>query len=315
MEHTIGIKMTPIVVVRFGELALKGKNRRSFLGILERNVKACLAAERVAVERLSVLRQRILLSFPTETERQKALACLRRVFGISSLSPGETMAPDAEGIGRAAAEQAIALRKGKETSFRVSVQRLDKGFPLKSMDLERSIGAAVRLATGWKVSLSKQDVEIGVELIPVAGGTAAAVFTEKIAGAGGLPVGTEGRALLLAEGDIERDALAGWLCLKRGCALSVAALSGSTSEKDVERVADCLRQFSHGTEVALLPPVAPADLSSAMAKARAIGVVSGSSGEGYPGLTKDVFVLAPLVGLSDEEIARQAASIMAGNLP
>ena len=141
--------MTPILLVRFGELALKGKNRRSFLGILERNVKDCLAAESIAVERLSVQRQRILMAFPTETERQKALACLTRVFGISSLSRGETAAPDAEGIQHAVLEHASALKRGEGTSFRVSVQRLDKRFPLTSMELERSLGTAVKQATGW----------------------------------------------------------------------------------------------------------------------------------------------------------------------
>ena len=307
--------MTPILLVRFGELALKGKNRRSFLGILERNVKDCLAAESIAVERLSVQRQRILMAFPTETERQKALACLTRVFGISSLSRGETAAPDAEGIQHAVLEHASALRRGKGTSFRVSVQRLDKRFPLTSMELERSLGTAVKQATGWKVSLSQQDIEIGIELIPVGQGTMAAVFTEKSAGAGGLPVGTEGRALLIAEGSMERDVLAGWLCLKRGCALSVAALSGSAAKKDAEKVAEALRPFSHGAEVRVLPPVAPVDLSAALAGARATGVVSGSSPESYPGLSREIFVLAPLVGLAQDEIAARAARIMAGSLP
>lgn len=307
--------MTPILLVRFGELALKGKNRRSFLGILERNVKACLAAESIAVERLSVQRQRIIMAFPSERERMKALACLTRVFGISSLSQGEIAAPDAEGIQRAVLEHASALKRGEGISFRVSVQRLDKRFPLTSMELEKSLGAAVKEATGWKVSLSKQDVEIGVELIPASGGTTAAVFTEKAAGAGGLPVGIEGRALLIVEGSVERDVLAGCLCLKRGCALSVAALLGSAAENDAEMVADALRLFSHGAEMAVLPPVEPAGLRSVLAKARAIGMVSGSSAGDYPALPKGIFVLAPLVGLSDEEIARQAASVMAGRLP
>jgi len=107
----------------------------------------------------------------------------------------------------------LVLKAAKEIrssdSFRIKAKRQWKGFPLGSMKTEALLGSAVVDAVGARVNLSKPDKTIHVEIAK----NSSQVFSEKIAGPGGMPFGSAGKGILLLSG---RDsALAGWLMMKR----------------------------------------------------------------------------------------------------
>jgi tRNA uracil 4-sulfurtransferase len=122
-------------------------------------------------------------------------------------------------------------------SFRVSVRRADKRFPLTSPQVEREIGGRIRTARGWRVDLGAPELTVHVELLS----DDAFYFFGKERGPGGLPTGTAGRVACLLSGGIDSP-VAAWRMMKRGCAVtfvhfhSYPILSRASQEKARELV-------------------------------------------------------------------------------
>ncbi len=201
-----------LVVLRYGELFLKGANRSRFEAVLEQNVRNALSALPSPI--LERAQGRLFVVCPAE-EIRRATAILGRVFGFSSLSPAIQVSPEMEEIGQAAlrlAQHAVALDQPR--SFRIKARRSDKRFPLPSPEIGRQIGSTVFESTGLKVDLTAPDLTLGVEV----GAVRSFVYYERQPGAGGLPVGVSGRVALLLSGGIDSP-VAGHLMQKRGCVL------------------------------------------------------------------------------------------------
>lgn len=290
--------MTEMLLVRFGELSLKGKNRQFFVRRLARNIRDALAEEDVPIGGLEQQRHRLSLHFKNEAELRRAVAVLQRVFGISSLSPVEPVGPTIGEIETAVKRYARKMSLPKQTTFRISVQRLSKCFPLTSIELERHLGAIVQNETGWKVNLTAPDVALHLEI-----DKAAALFTEKIPGAGGLPVGTEGKVLCLTGRSQARDFLAAYSCLKRGCEIGLVTVGNSRQPVALEKA---LRRFAYGSTVESYPLRDASELPALMEKLGARGVATGAPATAYPELPEKIFVLAPLVGMSESEVRKEA---------
>ncbi len=199
----------PGAILRWGELFLKGRNRGVFEAALERNVRRALAGR----EDLSLHREhgRILLAGAADEDLVERL---RWVFGLSSYSPGVFCRRSPEDIRRTAVELAEQDAIGAG-SFRISAKRADKSFEQTSAEIERAVGADVVAATGLAVDLERPQLEVGIEV----GSRWTFVWTGREKGAGGLPVGTSGRALLLLSGGIDSP-VAGHLLQKRGLELA-----------------------------------------------------------------------------------------------
>lgn len=223
-----------LILLRYGEIGLKGQNRVYFCRKLRRNVRECLKTNDLA-GRVWQEGQRLYL----ETDRpQEAIAAVQQVFGIVSLSPVVEVAADLEAIAQEAVAVAQKAGVGPARSFRITAQRADKSFPATSPQIERQVGAAVVAATGAPVNLSRPDVEIGVELQP----GRALVFGETVAGPNGLPVGSQGRVVALLSGGIDSP-VAAWLMLKRGC--GVIPLHFSTNPAQTEQVLAIVEALNH----------------------------------------------------------------------
>jgi thiamine biosynthesis protein ThiI len=220
------------IVVHYQEIALKGKNRPWFLGRLVRNLKRALSDLDVIAVR--ALMGRIEIQLGPGTTRDAAGERVRRTFGIANYSFARRTAVDLDVIARAILED---LRDRTCTSFRVSVKRADKRFPMTSPQVERDIGSRIRQARGWKVDLDDADLTIHVELLT----NEAFYFFGKERGAGGLPTGTAGRVTCLLSGGIDSP-VAAYRMLKRGCAAtfvhfhSYPILSRASIEKARELV-------------------------------------------------------------------------------
>ena len=198
------------IVVHYQEIALKGKNRPWFLGRLVRNLKRALAD--LDVIDVRSLMGRIEIQLGPATRREEAGERVRRTFGIANYSFARRTALDLDVIARAILED---LKDRSCASFRVSVRRADKRFPMTSPQVEREIGGRIKQARGWTVDLDEAELTIHVELLT----NEAFYFFGKERGAGGLPTGTAGRVTCLLSGGIDSP-VAAHRMMKRGCAVS-----------------------------------------------------------------------------------------------
>ena len=203
---------TPLIALRYGELFLKGQNRHTFERQLEQNLRRALSG--LPSVKLERGQGRIFLSGDAQ-ELRSAEERARRVFGFSSLSRALAVPSDLDAL--AAGALSLVEREGPASaprSFKVETQRSDKRFPFPSPEISRIVGAAIHTTLGWPVDLHHPELVVGVEV----GAVQSFVFVGKIPGAGGLPVGTGGRVLLLLSGGIDSP-VAGHLMQKRGCTL------------------------------------------------------------------------------------------------
>ena len=220
------------IVVHYQEIALKGRNRPWFLARLVRNLRQAVSDLDVKSVRALVGRIEVVLG-PTALPEAVGDR-IRRTFGVANFSHAGRTRLDLDEIAAA-----ILIDLGDRTcsSFRVSVRRADKRFPLTSPQAEREIGGRIKEARGWRVDLDRADLVIHVELLT----DDAFYFFGKEKGAGGLPTGTAGRVACLLSGGIDSP-VAAHRMMKRGCAVtfihfhSYPILSRASQEKARELV-------------------------------------------------------------------------------
>jgi thiamine biosynthesis protein ThiI len=205
------------VLAKVGEASLKGRNRRFFLETLRRNLKATLAGVDARMEDGGSV---TTIAVPDQQAAEEVGARLERVFGFAAASTCLACERDPDAI-TAAALRVIAHRR--PASFAVRVRRRDKGFPLTSQDLEREIGAAIQRGTSppLAVNLTRPDLKLRVEIDH----RHAYLHIRELETAGGLPVGTSGRAISLLSGGIDSP-VASLLAMKRGLGIDFVHFSG-----------------------------------------------------------------------------------------
>jgi thiamine biosynthesis protein ThiI len=195
------------VVVHYGELALKGRNRPWFLKTLVQSMRGALAGLDVRSVRSMI--GRIIVDLGPTAAWADVRERLRWVPGIENFALATHVAPDLDALTDAIG---VAVAGREARSFRITARRADKRFVTPSPDVERVIGKRVQDVTGWPVNLSKPDVTIRVEILT----NDAFFYFEKEPGAGGLPLGTSGRVLCLLSGGIDSP-VAAWRLIRRGC--------------------------------------------------------------------------------------------------
>jgi thiamine biosynthesis protein ThiI len=203
------------ILAKVGEASLKGRNRRHFLERLRRNLKAALkGVDARVLDGGSVLR----VAVPGDADAEEAASRLERVFGFANASVCLACERHTEAIADVAV---AAFERERPRSFAVRVRRRDKSFELTSQQLEREIGAALQRRNAVPVNLSKPDLTVRVELDR----RYAYVHVRELEGAGGLPVGSSGRAVCLLSGGIDSP-VAALLAMKRGLAVEFVHFSG-----------------------------------------------------------------------------------------
>jgi thiamine biosynthesis protein ThiI len=205
-----------VVVLRYHEIALKGRNRPFFVRRLAEHVTRVTAGLPVgSVHRASA---RLMLALRDPAAWPEVRTRLARVFGLANFSLAHEVALEGRGgdpqgaLARLGNAIVASLQDVPVPSFRVQTKRADKTFPLPSPEVNRVLGAIVREATGARVDLDHGAVTLTVEILP-----GRALFSvEKRPGAGGLPVGVSGRVLALLSGGIDSP-VAAWRMMRRGC--------------------------------------------------------------------------------------------------
>jgi len=282
-----------VLLVRFGEIALKSRFvRRQLRDRLVANIQDLFAAE--GVECITEADEARVYVHVDDVARARGI--LGRVFGVVSISPAsETKADLASLRDTVLAEAGTAL--GPHQTFALRTRRVGT-HPYTSQDLARILGDDIRRAhPEARVNLTRPDVEIHIEVRQNRG----FVFREKWPGPGGLPLGSQGRALAVVSD--EPSMVAAWMGMKRGCRLTVAAPPDGA-------FVDPLRSWDVHLKVLSLS--GKERIGELVKIARADAVFLGSRWPdfdpgGRPSLPVPVF--EPVIGLSADEIGRMASRI------
>jgi thiamine biosynthesis protein ThiI len=236
------------VIVHYGELALKGKNRPWFINTLVRSIRATLRD--LPLVQVKALIGRIVVTMEPHTDWREVRARLARIPGIGNFSLAWHVPPDVEAL----AVAVVAGLPGRTaSSFRVTARRADKRFAATSPEIERAIGQRVQEATGWPVNLSRPELVIRVEVL-----THDAFFSfDREAGAGGLPIGTGGKVMALLSGGIDSP-VAAWRLMRRGCRTSFVhfhsyPILSHTSQEKARELARLLTRHQLRSRLFLVP--------------------------------------------------------------
>jgi thiamine biosynthesis protein ThiI len=201
------------VLLRFGEIVLRGRNRWRFYEQLHGNIhRATRDLGRVRIDQRGGV-----LALTSDDRHDELLERVRDVIGAASVHPALIVEKTPE----AAAQVAIELLRDCSGSFAVRARRRVKTFPLNSQELAILVGSRVQAELGLRVDLSHPDREIHIEVDR----DEIYAFTDKVPGRGGLPVGSSGRALVLLSGGIDSP-VAGYRMMKRGLRCDFVHFSG-----------------------------------------------------------------------------------------
>ncbi len=208
-----------IILIRYGELSLKSTYvRKYFESILVRNIKKALIKENIS-HNIRTERGRIYLS---TTEISQSISILPRIFGIVSFSPAVQTTSNMQDMSTIA-QQLTKNVLTEQKSFAIRVTRVGT-HTFSSQDVAVHIGNDIVNATHTGVDLHNPDIELFIEIRD----TKSFLFTEKIHGVGGLPLGTQGRIIALVENST--SLLAVWYLMRRGCNVIIVDMNKSNEE-------------------------------------------------------------------------------------
>lgn len=236
------------VLIRYHEIALKKGNRRYFTELLKRNILA--AVKDFGPKEIRSLPARILVTFKNHPASADLIERISAVFGVANFSLVERVDRDLEALRR---QILIALNGHSFESFRIETQRGDKSFPLGSPEINRQLGAAVKEKANARVDLEHPEFTVIVEILP----NDAFFGFNKIAGAGGLPVGSSGRVVALISGGIDSP-VAAYRLMQRGCRMIFVHFHSvpyqdRTSQEKVRRLVQRLTRHQFTSRLYLVP--------------------------------------------------------------
>lgn len=222
-------------LIKYAEIAIKGKNRYIFEDALVAQIKYQL---RNVEGSFRVVKEmgRIFIYTEGEFDYDETIEALKRVFGIFSICP--TIVLEDEGFEKLSQEVTEYVKKlygEKALTFKVNTRRNKKTYPMQSMEISSALGSAILDACpNMKVDVHNPDVFVNVEIR-----NKIYLYSENIPGPGGMPLGTNGSAMLLLSGGIDSP-VAGYMIAKRGVTLDAVYFHAPpyTSERAKQKVVD-----------------------------------------------------------------------------
>ena len=226
---------TDLFLLKYGELALKGLNKPVFEKKLLDNIKSRL--KKIGTFNVFAAQSTIYVEPQGEANMEETLASLKKVFGIANICPAVRCAKTLDEIEKTAVK-CLAEEELKGRTFKVEAKREDKSFPLNSPQLAAEMGGRILSHyPNLKVDVHNPDILVQVEIRKDA-----YVYMKKIKGAGGMPIGTNGKATILLSGGIDSP-VAGYMIAKRGVRLEAVHFHSHpyTSDRAKEKVIDLAR--------------------------------------------------------------------------
>ncbi len=334
------LDMKEIILIKNGELALKGLNRSTFEDALIKNMRRRLKS----LGDFTIRKAQSTIYFEPQSEDfdfDEALERISRIFGIAGFSRACVCEKNIEDI----LEKAVVYLKPSMESiktFKVEAKRADKNFPLTSPEICRELGG--RLLSEYhhlKVDVHNPDLVVNVEIRDFS----AYVRGEQLQGAGGLPVGTAGTASILISGGIDSP-VAAWTMAKRGLRLNAIHFASppytsARAEMKVRKLLSKVAAYSGSINLAIVPFTeiqdeiaknCPEDYFTLImrrmmmriserlsAKSGSLALITGESlgqvaSQTLPALVTtdsvvNIPVLRPLIGMDKEEIVRISRNI------
>lgn len=226
------------ILIRYGEISTKGRNRNKFIEKLKQSIQRAISDFPNAKVQGSRERMYIVLNGDDESE---IIERIKGIFGIQSFSPAVKTSKDIDEMKDAALKLFNAVyEEGK--SFKISTRRADKTYHLDTNELNREFGAHIlKNVPNLKVDVKKPDIDLQVEVRP----EATYLSCENIQGAGGLPIGSSGKAMLMLSGGIDSP-VAGFLAMKRGLEIEAVHFFSPpfTSERAKQKVIELAEKLA-----------------------------------------------------------------------
>jgi len=345
--HSSGAEFRTLFLVKYGEIALKKRNRGAFVKSLKESIRAHLPGISFSVYETF---HRVFVSCRPE-DREKVADALGRTFGVVSFSEALRVGRDIQAVEEASVALAGRfLAEGRGSRFKAEVRRAEKSFPMTSYEIACRVGDVLRARfPDLVVDVHNPDWVLSIEIRDHA-----YLYGPQSDGPYGLPVGSSGKGMLLLSGGIDSP-VAGWMMAKRGMALEAVYFHSPpfTSQKareKVEALAGILGRYAPGIvlhvvnftpvlarikekareeEVTLLLRACMMRFTSLLAGRRggqclvtgeSLGQVASQTVESiaFTGMLSELPVLRPLIGMNKEEIisvARKIGTFETSNLP
>ena len=240
------------ILIRYGELALKGKNQTHFLKTLDRNVRNQIKLDTGEACEIKDIHGRIILPLNGK-EPEYFYPSLDRVFGLASYSPVRSTELSEDDIIQTAVEE-MKRFSNQEKTFRVTVKRANKRFPIRSMDMQLLVAERILdEVPGLEGDLRNYDIELNIDIRF----DQAYVYVDKFKGLGGLPLGTGGRAVALLSGGIDSP-VAMWSIMRRGVVVEAIHFhsypyTSQQAEDKVLALAEKVAKYGGQVNVHLVP--------------------------------------------------------------
>jgi len=236
------------VIVKFHELALKGKNRPMFVRALVDNLRK--ATRGTGVERVWKGHMMAGLTLRDDSDWPAVKERVGDCFGVAKFFPARSVGRDLGEVKKLLAEE---LKQRSFGSFRITAHRADKRFPITSHDINRDLGTFVQAETGARVDLTHPEQQVFVDVLP----EEVLVYFDEVRAFGGLPVGVSGKVTALLSGGIDSP-IAAWHMMKRGCKVdfvhfhSHPIVDTSSMEKAAE-LTQMLTRFQYESALQMVP--------------------------------------------------------------
>lgn len=223
-----------VIIVRFGEMSTKGKNKKDFINALARSIRRALHEDLEKID-MKVQHDHIYLYMKEKVDGIEET--LSNVSGMYSFSLAKKIEADPDEI----EEEALKIVEESEgKTFKIKAKRIDKSYPFISDDINRSVAKKILQKTDKTVDVHNPDILLSIE-IRIDG---AYLFTKTVKGIGGYPSGTIGHALVMLSGGIDSP-VATYLLLKRGIEVTCIHYASPpyTNSGVIDKLKDILRTF------------------------------------------------------------------------
>lgn len=234
--------MKNIFLIKYGEIAIKGNNRYLFENALLKNIR--LSIKRLGIFNIQKEQGRILIEPEEENiDTEEVLNKLTKVFGIVGICIGiKNEKTDMDAIKETALYHMKYVCENSSYTFKVETRRSNKNYPLNSMEISKEVGAYIlsNMGNQLKVDVHNPEIKLNIELR-----NSLYVYSKVIPGPGGMPLGTNGKAMLLLSGGIDSP-VAGWMVAKRGVEIGGVYFESPpyTSERAKQKVIDLAKKIA-----------------------------------------------------------------------
>lgn len=252
--------MNKVVLLKYGELVMKGLNRSYFDNLLLRRVRAILKSIGDGFS-TDYAQSTLCIRGPQDADMDEVAQRMKKVFGVASVCIGYECEKSMDAVKRTIAENAAELLRGAST-FKCAAKRSDKRFPLGSPEICAECGALLlEICPGLKVDVNEPEVCVTIEIRD----RSAFIHGGGEKGAGGMPVGSNGRALLLLSGGIDSP-VAGYMTAKRGVEVDALYFESPpyTGERAREKVIELAKVIASYTGKIYLNTISLTEIQETM---------------------------------------------------